>query len=289
MEHESSEYRLPQTWKSFVRALKSPEPFHPFQWTFALFSAAFADAGTLTGCSRRRFVPFVPIFAISLVLFVVSAYFASIRSMIRPRWCPSLHGDVDSLASTTDESNRRRNTSSSCLSMTAHDTMVLYLSVMVLYHLLSASFLSPGVALPENARARVTTTSNPHISSPSESVAEQKDRWAAVAEQGGCWGCNPPAIDREAERRRVELSIGDFTRQELNGIASMIGDGQDVQIQKDVEKSPPRLYPEVDPTWCDKCRIVRPPRCHHCSHCQRCVLQFDHHCVWLNNCVGYNN
>ena len=27
----------------------------------------------------------------------------------------------------------------------------------------------------------------------------------------------------------------------------------------------------------------------HCGRCKRCVKLFDHHCHWLNNCVGYNN
>jgi len=41
--------------------------------------------------------------------------------------------------------------------------------------------------------------------------------------------------------------------------------------------------------WCRKCVKVKPDRCHHCRICQRCVLKMDHHCPWINNCVGYYN
>lgn len=43
------------------------------------------------------------------------------------------------------------------------------------------------------------------------------------------------------------------------------------------------------PRWCDICKIVKPDRCHHCSECDRCVLRMDHHCPWVNGCIGYNN
>ncbi|KAG0233506.1 palmitoyltransferase pfa5 [Actinomortierella wolfii] len=43
------------------------------------------------------------------------------------------------------------------------------------------------------------------------------------------------------------------------------------------------------PRWCNICKIVKPDRCHHCSECDQCVLRMDHHCPWVNGCVGYNN
>ncbi|KAL0358640.1 UNVERIFIED_CONTAM: putative protein S-acyltransferase 15 [Sesamum angustifolium] len=40
---------------------------------------------------------------------------------------------------------------------------------------------------------------------------------------------------------------------------------------------------------CDKCSGHKPPRAHHCRVCRRCVLRMDHHCSWINNCVGQKN
>ncbi|XP_055879545.1 palmitoyltransferase ZDHHC16-like isoform X2 [Biomphalaria glabrata] len=40
---------------------------------------------------------------------------------------------------------------------------------------------------------------------------------------------------------------------------------------------------------CRKCVAPKPPRTHHCTICASCVLKMDHHCPWLNNCVGFYN
>ncbi|XP_056648716.1 palmitoyltransferase ZDHHC3 isoform X2 [Diorhabda sublineata] len=45
----------------------------------------------------------------------------------------------------------------------------------------------------------------------------------------------------------------------------------------------------VNWTVCARCETYRPPRAHHCRICQRCIRRMDHHCPWINNCVGERN
>lgn len=41
--------------------------------------------------------------------------------------------------------------------------------------------------------------------------------------------------------------------------------------------------------YCLSCNVFRPIRASHCADCGYCVLEKDHHCLWLNNCIGRNN
>lgn len=66
-----------------------------------------------------------------------------------------------------------------------------------------------------------------------------------------------------------------------------------------LRKTVPEPIPELDRTkhahvieegQCHLCKIkTSGARTKHCSACNKCVAQFDHHCKWLNHCVGGRN
>ncbi|KAI9193371.1 DHHC palmitoyltransferase-domain-containing protein [Polychytrium aggregatum] len=43
------------------------------------------------------------------------------------------------------------------------------------------------------------------------------------------------------------------------------------------------------PRFCKTCSVFKPPRAHHCRQCRSCILRMDHHCPWIENCVGFYN
>uniref|UniRef100_A0A7S4QL39 Palmitoyltransferase n=1 Tax=Alexandrium monilatum TaxID=311494 RepID=A0A7S4QL39_9DINO len=54
----------------------------------------------------------------------------------------------------------------------------------------------------------------------------------------------------------------------------------------------PEIRKQLEPLgfdWCRHCRMWQPPRAKHCRDCGCCVLRNDHHCPFVNNCIGQRN
>lgn len=58
---------------------------------------------------------------------------------------------------------------------------------------------------------------------------------------------------------------------------------------KHVAKYPNNNLIFFDGRVCHTCDVVKPARSKHCRVCGHCIAVYDHHCHWINNCVGGNN
>ncbi|XP_008306179.1 palmitoyltransferase ZDHHC23-B [Cynoglossus semilaevis] len=64
---------------------------------------------------------------------------------------------------------------------------------------------------------------------------------------------------------------------------------QDVAMTVSNRAAPSDKSVKDSKNWCSVCKVERPPRTGHCRICGVCVLRLDHHCVWINSCVGQAN
>lgn len=86
-------------------------------------------------------------------------------------------------------------------------------------------------------------------------------------------------MDEEDQKMEEEDDVSEYDEMEYEPVTS---------VPDDVMNRIAKEY-KVELKRCDKCYVVRTPRVHHCSVCKGCVMKMDHHCPWINNCVGQFN
>ncbi|KAM9839187.1 palmitoyltransferase ZDHHC23-B isoform 1-T2 [Aulostomus maculatus] len=107
--------------------------------------------------------------------------------------------------------------------------------------------------------ALIRTKREPGIVRPSQELVHSKVTY------------HTPLVDRDpalsAGRQVVTMTV-----------ANRAGSSEQVELKDSSRRN-----------WCPVCKVVRPPRAGHCRICGVCVLRLDHHCVWINSCVGQDN
>ena len=71
----------------------------------------------------------------------------------------------------------------------------------------------------------------------------------------------------------------------LTGFLATINDPTDLMVYRPAEEADSAPYR----AFCSICDCNVNLTSKHCGQCNRCVDDFDHHCKWLNNCVGRRN
>ncbi len=238
-----------ETWSGFKRAIVSTEDFNALGWTVKLFKAGM---GAFYFKSRLDIFKihiywrsWVPALAIVLIVGVVASYFGSLREVVRERWC-CVAGEKCSRGV-------------QCRWLLFHDAVVVYLGFMILFNYVSACFRSPGVVLANRNQSKDENEKDSTSTGSSKKIHTRKSiqRWSAKDSRGGFCGMDAVLdVAREAWLVQTYYNLASESRKSSN-------------TQSRTKTEQVENFPSNRETFCNKCQIKRPPRCHHCSICNR--------------------
>jgi len=255
-----------ETWAAFNIALRSSDEFNALGWTFKLIKSGICFCYFKIGLYKLKlhihWRSWVPALAIALVAVVVFSYFRSLREIVNERWCcPTLASK--GVASGSDS---RVDNNGSCQWLLFHDTVVAYLGFMIIFNFLTACFRSPGVVLAKQQQMENDENKESMITDSLDGRVQEKCRkWSSKESRGG-FCCIDPILNIANEKLLV---------QKYYNIAALSRGSGKISTNIGREKKENQDFPCSRHTFCSKCMIKRPPRCHHCSICDRwyvCII-----------------
>ncbi|XP_072049209.1 palmitoyltransferase ZDHHC23-like isoform X2 [Amphiura filiformis] len=119
---------------------------------------------------------------------------------------------------------------------------------------------------------------------------EASKDWFRVSAAGAVDDDEINRVRSDSLQRR--LNTGDSIDPVVNGVVLTAVPAYDDSHEcddKSFSNSPVRQPLQHSDEWCKQCQLQRPQRAGHCPICQHCVLRLDHHCVWIDSCIGEEN
>ncbi|CAB0044693.1 unnamed protein product [Trichogramma brassicae] len=112
----------------------------------------------------------------------------------------------------------------------------------------------------------------------------------------GTFGCVLPPLNSQLRPVCLAAVSASLLVHAVAHLTALLLDPAEAEVRR---QPPSQLVPEFDRSR--HSHVIENGRCHlcnidatskrtkHCSVCNKCVAKFDHHCKWLNNCVGARN
>lgn len=86
------------------------------------------------------------------------------------------------------------------------------------------------------------------------------------------------------------VSISKYKRREHNlGLELDTSESETETCMMSMPSEPLAKRDRYKYRFCDYCEIQPPLRSKHCEDCSKCVRRYDHHCPWLETCIGERN